>query len=114
MPRLPRQFQRRMVDILLQMGGAVQPRLAAELAELGVPDGQRHAAAVHAVAAQAARHTVGQHRQAGAYLLPAGEIPGKGGAVAHGFYRLGLVLGTDGAAFQPVGVVVELRAVLAQ
>ena len=45
LPRLLSQRQRRPIDILLQMGGAAQPGLAGELAEVRVPDGQRHAAA---------------------------------------------------------------------
>ena len=95
------------------MGGAGQTHLAADRPELGVPDAHGYAAAVQPLLPQPPGHAVAEHLQAAAHLLPAGQVFRKGGAVAHGLYRLVLVLGTNGGVVQPICVAVELHARLA-
>ena len=96
------------------MGGGREPHLPGHGAELGVSQGHGYAAAVQSLLPQPHGHAIGQHRQTTLYLLPAGEVFGEGGAVSHGFHRLLLARRADGAAVQPVGVLMELKPQLAQ
>ena len=107
------QLQRRVVDVPHQVGGTGQTHLAADRPELGVPDAHGYAAAVQPLLPQPPGHAVAERLQAAAHLLPAGQVFRKGRAVAHGLYRLMLVLGADRGIVQPICVAVELHAHLA-
>ena len=106
LPDPARQLQCRAVDVPHQVGRPGQAHLAADRAELGVPDAHGYAAAVQSLLPQAGGHAVTEHLQAAAHLLPAGQILRKRGAVAHGLHRLLLMLGADGGIVQPIGVAV--------
>ena len=81
--------------------------------ELGISDGHLDSGALPLRLSQPYRHRVAQQVQAGADLVPVGQVVPKGHAVADGLGRRTVSRWTNRIVPPPPGVVVELGALLA-
>ncbi len=95
------------------MGGRGELLLAAAVLEIRRPQRHLDAAGVQPGGTEPHGHAVCQQGDAGADLVPGGEVFPEGGAVAHGLHRLPVVPGADRLMLQSVGVLMELEAQLA-